>query len=114
MAAPKTILFWGRQDGLGVGIQFLIQAQAGWKLIDCEYSDDSVDLIQLIQKEQPDVVILYYGDQCDDPRLPGQILPVAPKIKIITFSLEDNTLEVYLKYLVSVCNIDDLFAAIND
>lgn len=113
MAAPKTILLWGRNDGLGVGIQLLIQANSGWKLIDCEYSPDSGELIKLIQKEQPDVLILYYGDQCDEPLLPGQILPIAPKIKIITFSLEDNALEVYMKYLVSVRTIDDLFAAIN-
>ena len=107
---PKTIILWGQDDLLSWTVESLIMTRGEWDVIRI-YDENNPDLLlQEVGRAQPEVVIVYRVDDC--PLLTMQLLEVCPKIKLITFGLENNVLNVYSKKEVLVNEASDFLSAV--
>jgi DNA-binding NarL/FixJ family response regulator len=66
-------------------------------------------LKQAVRDLQPDVIIV----DCKDCGLIQRVIRQVPQVRVITVTLNDNTLDLYETAHVEMTSIDDLFAAID-
>ena len=113
MSKPKKVIIWGREDVLGRAFESFLTNQEEWNVIRVMDDDPTEHFLQLVEAENPDVIILYEGTyNCVSP-LPVQLMQHRPQLRVITASLQDNNLEVYDKHKVCITNMSDLFLAIS-
>ncbi len=113
MEQPTKVILWGREDLVGQGVEYLLKAREDWEVIRIGGDHSTGDLIREVEKINPDVVILYQGDNAANPQLALHLLKISPGIRVITFSLESSCLEVYNRQIVFVNELDDLLDVVN-
>ena len=110
----KTILLWGPEDLLCAAVRLLLTEQRGWNVIKLAEKTGRDCLVHQIESIQPDVVIMYLGAEPCPCHLPDELLMKFPNLKLITFSLENNYLEVNGKNRIWVKGIPDFLSVLDD
>ena len=112
MTKSRTIVLWGREDLLSSSVELFLKNQKGWRVVSIS-DEENLDALSLaIEKMHPDVVFIHQGDQSGDSHLPMKLIQDHPGLKVITFSLQNNLLEVYGKQNIMVKSASDLIAIV--
>lgn len=114
MEKPKTVILWGREDLLSQSMEFFLANKKEWEVIRISDNQNMRVLIDEVEKVKPDVVIIHQGDCAAYTHLPGLLLNGRPRLKVITVSLENNSMEVYNKKKVWVKSASDLLSVVDD
>ncbi len=112
MNKTKTVILWGREDLLGRGVEFFLNTRSEWEVIRVSDKQGVDFLTQEVERVKPDVVILYQGNCAGDVPVPMQLLQARPDLKVITVSLENNSVEVYNKQKVWLKEVADLLSVV--
>lgn len=112
MTKSWTIVVWGREDLLSFSIELFLTKQKGWNVVSLPDEGNNEALILAIDKLHPDVVFIYQEDPSGNSDLPMQLSLNHPGLKVITFSLQNNIIEVYCKQNIMVNSTSDLISAV--
>ncbi len=116
MLKTNTVIVCGRDDVLRRAIELFISKTPGWEVITIQDAQVSGEVLQLVEKFRPKVVIIHEGDirpsAEDETSLPVLLIQKYPGLKVITISLENNELEVFNMQKVRIREIDDLLSAV--
>lgn len=112
MTKSKKIVLWGREDLLSSSVKLFLTNQKGWRVISISDEEKFEVLISVVEKVQPDVVFIHQGNESGNSNLPMKLLQGFPGLKVITFSLQDNLMEVYGKQNIMVNSASDLISAV--
>ncbi len=112
MQKTKTVILWGREDTLGKGVGIFLNARKGWEVIRITEEQDARFLLQEVERVNPNVVIIYQGDYASETGVPAQLVTSHPGLKVITVSLENNSIEVYNKQKILVKDVSDLLSVV--
>lgn len=112
MMKPKKVILWGREDLLGRAVEFFLTIREKCEVIRVPDQQGLEALTQQLEAANPEVVILYQGDCASGSDLPLQLMQSRSELKVITFSLENNSLEIYNKQKVWVRNVADLLSIV--
>jgi len=112
MKKSRTIVLWGREDLLSSSVELFLTSQKGWRVVSISDKENLEALSLAVEKVHPDVVFIHQGDQSGDSHLPMKLLRDHPGLKVITFSLQDNLMEVYGKQNIMVKSASDLIAVV--
>ena len=105
---PVTVILWGREDVIGQGVEFLLRSRKDWEVVRVLGDNDFSELAKAVELVNPKVVIIYQGDCSDDSQWALQLMKNRPGIRVITFSLENSSLEVFDRKKVWVKGVTDL------
>jgi len=105
---PKAAILWGPEDMLSSAVEVLLSQQSGWQVTRLSDQHSIQTFIKIVEMLKPDVVIIHQGDCAAVSDLPMKILQINPGSKVITLSLENNSMEVYHKQKVCVKEVSDL------
>lgn len=112
MNKPRTVILWGREDLLGRAVELLLTNRKKWEVIRISDNNRLDTLFQEVERVDPNVVIIYQGDCASDTQIPAQLLQGRPGLKVITVSLENNSMEVYNKQKVLIKDVSDLLSVL--
>ncbi len=112
MNKSKTVILWGREDLLGRGVEVFLNTRSEWEVIRISDKQGVDFLTQEVERVKPDVVIIYQGNCAEDVPVPMRLLQARPGLKVITVSLENNSVEVYNKQKVWLKEVSDLLSVI--
>lgn len=110
MAKTKKVVFWGREDLLGHSVEIFLSAREEWEVIRISSGPKGEGLFDVIEKENPDVVLLYLED--DDRTLPTRLIQCYPGMKVIALNLDSNEIETYNRQILCITEIEDLLSAV--
>jgi hypothetical protein len=113
MSKSKTVILWGREDPLGEGAELFLARRKGWEVIHITDQFDANYLLMEVERLSPEVVIIHQGDCADQTDIPAQLMKNHPSLKVITVSLENNSLEVYSKQKFWVKEVSDLLSIVD-
>jgi hypothetical protein len=114
MVKSKTVLLWGREDILISSVEFILAAKDEWQVVSLPNTVGLGALLLAVEKTQADTVIIHQGNHNDPTILPIQLLKDHPALRVITFSLENNAMEVYSKQEICVREASDLISVIEN
>ena len=114
MTKSKMIVVWGDEDILSSAIEFFLASKADWKVVNISKKDNVNALIRAVKTSQPDIVILHGGKDDCVANLPLRLLQDHSAIKVITISLENNSMEVYTRQNIWVKQPSDLISVIEN
>ncbi len=112
MNKTKTVILWGREDLLGRGVEFFLNSRSEWEVIRISDKQGADFLTQEVERLKPDVVIIYQGNCNGDMPVPMHLLEGRPQLKVITVSLENNSVEIYNKQKVWLKEVGDLLSVV--
>lgn len=112
MTKSRTIVLWGREDLLSSSVELFLTNQKGWQVVSVSDEENLEALNVAVEKVHPDVVFIHQGDRSNNSDLPMKLLQDHPDLKVITFSLQNNLMEVYGKQNIMVKSASDLIAAV--
>jgi hypothetical protein len=113
MTITKTVILWGREDSLGEGAEIFLTSRKEWEVIHITDQYDADFLCKEVKLLNPDVVIIHQGDCADSTDVPARLMKDCPNLKVITVSLENNSVEVYNKQSVLVKEVSDLLSIVD-
>lgn len=105
-------MLWGREDLLSFSVALILTNQTRWNVVSFSEEENFEGLIQAIDKLHPGVVFIYQEDRSSVSILPMKLIQDYPGLKVITFCLQDNLLEVYSKQNIIVESASDLISVI--
>ena len=108
----KTIVLWVLDDLLSSSVELFLTAQKGWNVINISDEQHLNTVLQIVDKVNPDVVILHKEKQTGRLDVPHVLLQNHPNLKVITVSLKNNLMEVYSKQNILVKSTADLISAV--
>ena len=111
MAMNKKVILWRRKDLLGDAVASYLSTRTDWDVINVTEDESAQVFIAAVEKNKPDVVIIYEGAYVSITPLPALLMQTCPELKVITVSFENNTLEVFDKHRVGLNTASDLFHA---
>ncbi len=114
MNRTNTVILWGREDLLGRGVEFFLSTRSEWEVIRISDKRGIDFLTEEVERAKPDVVIIYQGNCIGDMPVPMQLLQGRPQLRVITVSLENNSVEVYSKHKVWLKEVSDLLSVVED
>lgn len=112
MTKSWTIVVWGREDLLSFSVELFLTKQKGWHVVSLSDEGNNEALILAIDKLHPDVVFIYQEDPSGNSNMPVQLSLNYPGLKVITFSLKNNLIEVYCKQNIMVKSTSDLISVV--
>ena len=112
MAKSWTIVVWGREDLLSFSVELFLTRQKEWHVVSLSDEGNIEALILAIDKLNPNVVCIHQDNRTENSNLPMQLLQNHPGMKVITFSLQDNLIEVYSKHNIMVKSASDLISVV--
>ena len=112
MTKHRKVIIWGRKDVLGNAFEEFMLARDEWNVVRITDDKPMADFFGVVEKEKPEVIILYEGSCIREPSLAVQLMQMHPKLRVISASLQDNNLEIYDRRKICIKNVTDLFAAI--
>jgi hypothetical protein len=113
MSKTKTVILWGREDSLGEGAELFLASRKGWEVIHITDQYDADFLCEEVSRLNPDVVIIHQGACAGATDVPARLLKDRPSLKVITVSLENNSVEVNNKQKVLVKEVSDLISIVD-
>jgi hypothetical protein len=108
----KTVVLLGKESLLGSAVEFLLSPEKDWKIERVSNEQEYDRMFQDIKKLDPSIVILYQSEQSCDAQLLVQLLDECQGLKVITVSLESNSIQVYNKQRVWIKNANDLLSLV--
>ncbi len=114
MNKNKTVILWGREDLLGLGVEFFLSTRSEWEVIRISDKQGADFLSREVARVKPDVVIIYQGDCAGDVPVAMDLLQNCPGRKVITVSLENNAVEVYTRQQVWLKQVGDLLSVVEE
>jgi DNA-binding NarL/FixJ family response regulator len=108
----KKVALIGREDLLAISVELFLSNQKDWEVIRISDQLTHDEVLEKVEEANPDVLILYQGDYASTDELPTQLLHICPKAKVITVSLENNSMDVYTKQEVRVKEVADLLSVV--
>ncbi len=112
MKKTKTVLLWGREDLLSSSVEFFLASKNRWEVISLCNKDGTDALLKAVDSIQPNVVIIHLGEHDDPEKLPMALFQTFPALKVITVSLENNSVQIYNKQRVWIKDAADLLLAV--
>lgn len=109
----KTIVLLGQEDLLSSSVELLLGAQKGWNVVNVPYDTNLDTLSNVVDKFNPDVVVIHLGNCTGALNLPADLFRNIPDLRVITFSSKDNLIEIYNKQNVIVKSASDLISVID-
>ena len=114
MTKSRTIVLWGRDDLLSSSVELFLTSHKGWHVVSLSDEENLEGLNRTVEKVQPDVIFIHQGDRSGDSCLPMKLIQDHPGLKVITFSLQDNLMEVYGKQNIMIRSSSDLIAVVEE
>ena len=116
MHKPKTVLLWGQNDLLTKAMEMFLTAGESetWEVIKLPAEQGISGLVEQVQEIKPDLVILYQAGPVDDENELGKLIQHQPHLRMIIVSLENNVMQVYSKRSITVQQVSDLLAVIEN
>lgn len=109
----KTIVFWGREDILSCSVKYFLTAEQEWNVFNVSHEEDLASMIQMVDRVNPDVVVLHQENYGDELNPPIMLLQNFPNLKVIAFSAANTTMEVYSKQDVLIKSASDFISVVN-
>jgi hypothetical protein len=113
-AEPKTVIVWGQYDLLAEAVEHLLATRNGWKVLRVSDECDQDTLAREVERVNPEVLIIHEGALSVNGRMLIKFVQDHAKLKIITLSLENNSIEIYNKQTICINAASDLLAVIED
>jgi hypothetical protein len=110
----KTVILCGRGDVISRLVELVLTKRKEREVIRIFDEKDVDTMLQEIEDVHPDVVIINPGDSAGDTDLPVQLLKDHSGLKVVTISLEDNSIEVYHRQKVWLKGVADLLSVIEE
>ncbi|MEP7134634.1 MAG: hypothetical protein ABI904_06850 [Chloroflexota bacterium] len=114
LAEPKTVIVWGQYDLLAEAVEHLLDTRNGWKVIRVSDEWDQDTLAREVERINPEALIVHEGVLSINGRTLIKFVQDRSKLKIITLSLENNSIEIYNKQTIYINAASDLLAVIDD
>ena len=108
----KTIILWGNDDLLSSYVEYFLINEKGWKVISIPIEQKVDAVIHVVDKINPNIVIIQHGDQPCDSGAPTILLRDHPDLQVITLSLKNNLMEVYQKQNILIHSATDIISII--
>lgn len=112
MVISKKIVLWGHDDLLSFFVDLFLTSQTGWDVVHVSFEKNLESLIQLVNRVNPEVVIIQLGEHSGNSNVPAILSQYHPNLKVITLSLNNNLMEVYSKQNVLVESIADFISIV--
>jgi len=93
----KTIVFWGREDILSCSVEHFLATQKEWNVLNISHEESLEAMIHVVDDANPDVIVIHQENYVDELNPPTFLLRNHPGLKVIAFSPDNTTLEVYSK-----------------
>ncbi len=113
MREPTKVILWGNEDIICRGVEIFLRSHCDVEVIRIIGENDYEVLIQEIEKESADVVIIDPGRHPRDKQLPLQLMDKFSGIKVITFDLEDSSIDVYHRQNVFMKQVSDFLELVD-
>ena len=114
MTKRQTAILWGRDDTLAQAMESFLKAEKTWKIKRIFIERGAAYLVEQVERNRPDVVILYSGDHAVDQSLLVQLIGNQSDLKVVAVSLENNLMQVYSKHNFILREASDLLSIIED
>jgi hypothetical protein len=110
MTKSKTVVLWGSEDILITSVELLLASRKEWEVISLSNKECIDTLIRTVETERANIVIMQQGGHGDPTFLPLQLIKALPSLKVITFNLDNNSMEVFCKQKILVKEVSDLMS----
>lgn len=110
----KTAILLGKENLLGSAVELLLAPIKTWKIVRVAAGRDNNSTVDEIKALKPGVVIIYQNEEFVNVQLVMQLLDECPGLRVITVSLESNSIQIYNKQRVWIKNSDDLLSVMED
>jgi len=114
MAKSKVAMLWAHEDLLGKAVQQLLTTAKDWKIIRIYDEDDGDLLFRELERIKPDVFIIRRGQAGNIMNTLRKLMLGHCEMKIISISLENNSVEVYNKHTIGIKEVSDLLSIIEE
>ena len=112
---PKVVVISRRESLLGRAVEYLTADEKEWMILRAFENQNILDLIQEVQRANPNIVIISQNERGNDERFSTQLLQACPELKkVILVSLSENLMEVYCKQKIQVKSTQDLFSEVEN
>lgn len=108
----KKILLWGQDDLLSTSMELFLTSQEGLEVHNITHQETCETLIQVVDKMNPDVIVINRENCIFDPDLPTTLIKNHAGLKVISISLDNNIMEVYGKQDVLIESVSDFISVI--
>lgn len=114
MAKSKTVVLWGSEDILISSVESILSTKKEWEVISLSNKEDIDALIQAVEANHANIVIMQQEKTCGPTFLPMQLIKDLPSLKVITVSLDDNSMEVFSKQQIWIKDVSDLMSVFDN
>lgn len=116
MPKLRTVILWGQNDLLTKAMEMLLTENESeqWNIIKLPANQCIAALVEQVQQLKPDLVILYRAKPAADSDELGKLIQQQPDLWMITFSLENNVMQVYNKHSITIRQVSDLLSVIEN
>jgi hypothetical protein len=99
---------------LAEAVEHLLATRNGWKVLRVSDEYDQDTLAREVERVNPEVLIIHEGALSVNGSMLIKFVQDHSKLKIITLSLENNSVEIYNKQTICINAASDLLAVIED
>jgi hypothetical protein len=114
MTKSKTVVLWGSEDILISSVESILASKKEWEVVSLSNKKDIDTLIQAVETTHANIVIMQQGEHSDPTFLPMQLIKDLPSLRVITVSLENNSMEVFSKQKIWVKDVSDLISVFDN
>ena len=93
----KKVVLWRRKDLLGEVMESFLNTQNDWDIINVTEDEPAKFFIEQVEKNKPDVVVIYEGAYVSTTPLPALLMQACPTLRVITVNFENNSLDLINK-----------------
>jgi hypothetical protein len=110
VTTSKTVVLWGSEDILIASVESILASKKEWEVVSLSNKEDIDTLVQAVETTHANIVIMQRGEHSDPTILPMQLIKDLPSLRVITISLENNSMEVFSKQKIWVKDVSDLIS----
>lgn len=110
----KTVVLWGSEDILISSVESILTSNKEWRVVSISNKEGIDGLIQAVETTHANIVIMQQGEYGGPCMLPMQLIKDLPSLKVITVSLENNSMEVFSKQKILVKEVSDLISVFDN
>lgn len=113
-AAPRTAIFWGRDDLLGKAIEMTLTTASDWRLIKISDDSDIQTLTREVERLHPEIIFMSL--EHFDQELSASICATEEntQLRIVIINPCNNRIEVFSRKVIWIQEISDLLSLISD
>lgn len=112
--APRTAIFWGRDDLLGKAIEMTLTTASDWRLIRISNETDAQTLAREVERLHPEIIFMSL--EHFDQELPASICATEEnsQLRIVIINPCNNRIEVFSRKVIWIQEMSDLLSLIRD